>query len=629
MNKDIEQIIEMAKFLLNEEYASPNNNQNSFNMNDQNMNDDSNDMDENDLEDMMNDDNPNQQEIINNFKNSLRERGMSDSDIDSALKDVLGESKKKKRKRKKKKMSKEENPCWDGYEMVGMKKKNGKEVPNCVPVNEAKIAKQLFLESLSHNEIITEAEYQGRDVTLNKPFRNSGGDSAYSVYVKNDKGNVVKVNFGDANMGNNRDNPEKRKAFRARHNCSDPGPKWKAKYWSCKFWSTTPVSELLGESRYKLETMEIFESMVKDKNDSFTVEITDGEQTWIGRYELIEHSPIEYGTWEPVEVVSGNATEEFNKYSIAGKHTPEQCVKLLSDAFDSIRLVDDCTSCEIDVTLENRNPSDFISLRNDLEKLMINESQEWTKADILLNYIINDGSIYVSHVSPTLENLKKKVDADIYDEEAALVSWMKIVDLGAKKYFNEFGRDESEELSWHSMFDSEMRETVARDLQNHYNEQLFDTWSEIDSDGMDLLPEFKDMSMLDKIQITEHTLKKFKPVLSEGVMDFSHSEEGTMFNEAQRRLEVAKKAFGIVNRLRDPEEKRTHRAKLARYMNQLRAFINRLINKFTVIDDEPQQSHGGSRFVESKTFGSSLSDDEATNWINILDDLDLSNGDIE
>jgi hypothetical protein len=71
---------------------------------------------------------------------------------------------------------------------------------------------------------------------LNKPFRTPGGPKKFSVYVKNEKGNVVKVNFGDPNMEIKRDDPARRKSFRARHNCSNPGPKWKARYWSCYQW---------------------------------------------------------------------------------------------------------------------------------------------------------------------------------------------------------------------------------------------------------------------------------------------------------------------------------------------------------------------------------------------------------
>lgn len=83
---------------------------------------------------------------------------------------------------------------------------------------------------------ISASEYQGRKVQLNKPFRTPGGPKKFSVYVKNDKGNVVKVNFGDPNMKIKKNIPERRKSFRARHNCDNPGPKWKARYWSCKAW---------------------------------------------------------------------------------------------------------------------------------------------------------------------------------------------------------------------------------------------------------------------------------------------------------------------------------------------------------------------------------------------------------
>ena len=84
------------------------------------------------------------------------------------------------------------------------------------------------------DDIVVEAEYQGRKVKLNKPTR--GDVKKFKVYVKNAKGNVVKVNFGDKNMRIKKSNPKRRKSFRARHNCDNPGPKWKARYWSCKKW---------------------------------------------------------------------------------------------------------------------------------------------------------------------------------------------------------------------------------------------------------------------------------------------------------------------------------------------------------------------------------------------------------
>ena len=89
-----------------------------------------------------------------------------------------------------------------------------------------------------YDHVIMEAEYQGRKVKLNDPFRlPSGSKKKFGVYVKNEKGNIVKVTFGDPNMGINRDDPEARKNFRSRHSCDDnPGPKYKARYWSCYQW---------------------------------------------------------------------------------------------------------------------------------------------------------------------------------------------------------------------------------------------------------------------------------------------------------------------------------------------------------------------------------------------------------
>ena len=135
--------------------------------------------------------------------------------------------------------------CWVGYQQKGMKEKNGKMVPNCV-----KEIYDVYYESNGKGKgytfefitdtSLTEAEYQGRKVKLNKIMQ--GDKKKFKVYVKNDKGNVVVVHFGqggDAKGGTMRirkSNPEARKSFRARHNCDNPGPKWKARYWSCRKW---------------------------------------------------------------------------------------------------------------------------------------------------------------------------------------------------------------------------------------------------------------------------------------------------------------------------------------------------------------------------------------------------------
>jgi hypothetical protein len=164
--------------------------------------------------------------------------------------------------------------CWDGYKEVGGKMKNGKMVPNCVPVKEdinsdddvnygkiepeeydvenyddfkdfIKFIKEYNTElSEATCDCMTEAEYQGRNVPLGKPMR--GDVKKFKVYVKNPAGNVVKVNFGhggtsaaakgEKTMKIRKSNPKARKSFRDRHNCDTPGPRHKARYWSCRKW---------------------------------------------------------------------------------------------------------------------------------------------------------------------------------------------------------------------------------------------------------------------------------------------------------------------------------------------------------------------------------------------------------
>lgn len=82
---------------------------------------------------------------------------------------------------------------------------------------------------------VYEAEYQGREVKLGKPMR--GDVAKFKVYVKNPKtGKVIKVNFGQKGVKIKKNNPERRKSFRARHNCDNPGPRTRARYWSCRAW---------------------------------------------------------------------------------------------------------------------------------------------------------------------------------------------------------------------------------------------------------------------------------------------------------------------------------------------------------------------------------------------------------
>ena len=140
---------------------------------------------------------------------------------------------------------KDGDPCWVGYKQIGMKDKDGRKVPNCV-----KEVTEIYYEvdgkghgytfEYIRTKDLNEAEYQGRKVKLGKPT--TGDTKKFKVYVKNPKGNVVKVNFGHKGKGGEKtmrikkSNPDARKSFRARHNCDNPGPRHKARYWSCRKW---------------------------------------------------------------------------------------------------------------------------------------------------------------------------------------------------------------------------------------------------------------------------------------------------------------------------------------------------------------------------------------------------------
>ena len=129
----------------------------------------------------------------------------------------------------------------------------------------------------------TEAEKK----TLNKPFRlPSGSKKKFGVYVKNPKGNVVMVKFGDPNMEIKRDDPDRRKNFRARHQCdSNPGPKWKARYWSCRMWeggkSVTQVTKgsIAETSEASEELFDLADLLNQNPNLSTAAEIeTENEE---------------------------------------------------------------------------------------------------------------------------------------------------------------------------------------------------------------------------------------------------------------------------------------------------------------------------------------------------------------
>jgi len=100
-------------------------------------------------------------------------------------------------------------------------------------------------EEVDWEQVVNEADYQGKSVKLNDPFRTPDGPKKFGVYTMGPNGKVVVVRFGDPNMEIKRDDPERLKSYRARHGCDNPGPKWKANYWSCQMWrSDKTVGEL-------------------------------------------------------------------------------------------------------------------------------------------------------------------------------------------------------------------------------------------------------------------------------------------------------------------------------------------------------------------------------------------------
>jgi len=171
------------------------------------------------------------EEFDNNVKSGLRPHSFSD----------IPNSKKVPINAKKKKASKESVEEWfTSDETIALyQERYGDEwLKKLNSTYETMLSKLTEEDCSCYDHVIEESEYQGKKVKLNNPIRTSENPKKkFKVYVKNEKGKVVVVRFGDPNMGINRDDPKARKNFRARHSCDDnPGPKWKARYWSCYQW---------------------------------------------------------------------------------------------------------------------------------------------------------------------------------------------------------------------------------------------------------------------------------------------------------------------------------------------------------------------------------------------------------
>jgi len=171
------------------------------------------------------------------------------------------------------------------------------------------------IEQNQFGEMIEIYEEEGKKVKLNKIM--SGDVKKYKVYVKNDKGNVVKVNFGDPNMEIKRDNPARRRNFRARHNCDNPGPRWKARYWACKTWSTQSVtsmlkedSELCEERKNKAKNPKKWNSCIEQARRKFDVYPSAYANAWASKCYKSKG-----GKWKAInEEIASTVVESLNNH---------------------------------------------------------------------------------------------------------------------------------------------------------------------------------------------------------------------------------------------------------------------------------------------------------------------------
>jgi hypothetical protein len=159
---------------------------------------------------------------------------------------------------------------------------------------------------------IREAKYQGRKVALGKPMR--GDVKKYKVYVRNPTtGNIKKVNFGDKDMEIKRDDPARRKNFRARHNCAQKKDRTKAGYWSCRMWSSKPVSKILESFAISESKAQSAISIIRDN----VIGIDQISRAKDGSYVFRRGFYYKHGGSS--EEFAGRLSSEFTKLGISHK----------------------------------------------------------------------------------------------------------------------------------------------------------------------------------------------------------------------------------------------------------------------------------------------------------------------
>jgi hypothetical protein len=190
------------------------------------------------------------------------------------------------------------------------------------------------------NTTMNEAEYKGRTVKLGKPMR--GDVKKFKVFVKNSSGKVVKVNFGDPNMEIKRDNPKRRKSFRARHKCSQAKDRTTPKYWSCRMWSKKPVSKIVEKDLSESKKSSIFDkNYIKMKMyESFNQEDTMNQpvtEPVVKPTTKPAEQPVRQPSRKDKPFLPMPSTQPDPKAVKEGKFDYETYHKTLSSALDAVR----------------------------------------------------------------------------------------------------------------------------------------------------------------------------------------------------------------------------------------------------------------------------------------------------
>lgn len=250
-----------------------------------------------------------------------------------------------------------------------------------------------------------------KNIRLNKPFRTPDGPKKYSVYVKNPStGNTKKVNFGDPNMEIKRDNPERRKSFRARHGCDKAKDKTTPKYWSCKFWSTKSVSDLLKEiiepqnvDITSIKFNETLNQLIWDENDNMLPEIR--KQLLLNAKRFIEFSDLTELKFNDIILTGSLANYNYNNNSDFDIHI----ILNFSQISNNKEFVTEFLKLKKDLW-ENKLPIQIKNYDVELYFQDINEPHKSTGTfSLMKNEWINKPIKQIVHIN--VENIKQKASS--------------------------------------------------------------------------------------------------------------------------------------------------------------------------------------------------------------------------